>query len=55
MLINTLKKWAKSLTSERLQQANIEHYVISKNPQSVADVEHWAQEYTRKQTQGWAI
>lgn len=33
----------------------VDRYVASKNPQTVADVEHWEKEYTRKQGQGWTL
>jgi 5S rRNA maturation endonuclease (ribonuclease M5) len=33
----------------------VDRYVASKNPQTVADVEHWEKEYSRKQTQGWPL
>lgn len=33
----------------------VDRYVASKNPQTVADVEHWEKEYTRKHTQGWSL
>jgi len=29
-------------------QNDIEYYIISKNPQTPADVEHWMQEWTNK-------
>lgn len=29
-------------------QSELEQYIISKNPQSVCDVEHWTQEFDRK-------
>ena len=35
--------------------SEIDRYVASKNPQSIADVEHWEKEYARKQNQGWAL
>lgn len=33
----------------------VDRYIASKNPLTVADVEHWEKEYTRKQNQGWAL
>lgn len=33
----------------------VDRYISSKNPQTVADVEHWEKEYSRKQNQGWVL
>jgi hypothetical protein len=33
----------------------VDRYVASKNPQTVADVEHWEKEYSRKQSKGWSL
>ena len=33
----------------------VDKYVASKNPQTVADVEYWEKEYSRKQNQGWTL
>jgi len=34
----------------------VDRYIANKNPQTVADVEHWEKEYARKkQTRDWAI
>jgi len=35
--------------------SEVDRYVTSKNPQTVAEVEHWEKEYSRKQTQGWSL
>jgi hypothetical protein len=40
---------------QKQQNSVVEKYIVSKNPQTVADVEYWAKEYTRKQNQGWSI
>jgi 5S rRNA maturation endonuclease (ribonuclease M5) len=33
----------------------IDRYVASKNPQNIAEVEHWEKEYMRKQNRGWSL
>lgn len=33
----------------------IDRYVTSKNPKTVADVEHWEKQYSHKQLKGWAL
>jgi TusA-related sulfurtransferase len=40
---NLLKKLSKLFE----QKSQIELYIISKNPQSTADVEHWARKYSQ--------
>jgi len=37
------------------QSTEVDRYVASKNPQTIADVEHWEKEYSRKQNRGWAL
>lgn len=34
---------------------NLEQYILSKNPQSVYDVEHLTTQYERKVSKGWII
>jgi len=41
---NLLKKLSKLFE----QKSQIELYIISKNPQSAAEVDHWSREYTQK-------
>lgn len=41
---NLLKKLSKLFE----QKSNLELYIISKNPQSTADVEHWARKYSQR-------
>jgi hypothetical protein len=43
----------KSITT---RQNDLDRYITSKNPSSPAEVDHWAKEYTRKNSaQGWLI
>lgn len=48
-------KFLKSLFDTAQTSSVIEKYIASKNPLTVADVEHWEKEYTRKQNQGWSL
>jgi hypothetical protein len=41
---NLLKKLSKLFE----QKSPLENYIISKNPQSTADVEHWARRYSER-------
>ncbi len=44
-MLNTIKKlFAKLFT----QKNSLEEYILSKYPQSAADVEHWARTYSHK-------
>jgi hypothetical protein len=53
-MLNFLKSRLAEI-SRKQQNSLVEKYIVSKNPQTVADVEHWAKEYTRKQNQGWSL
>jgi hypothetical protein len=33
----------------------VDRYISSKKPQTVADVEHWEREYSRNQSKGWSL
>jgi len=33
----------------------IDRYINSKNPQTVAEVEHWEKQFSRKQKEGWPL
>jgi hypothetical protein len=49
-------EWIKSLFTEQSYQDSIERYVVSKNPTSAAEVEHWIREYAqRTHNGGWAL
>jgi hypothetical protein len=49
-MLNTIKEFFKDITRfERCKnaQTEIDRYISSKYPQTVADVEYWTQEYNR--------
>ena len=49
-MLNTIKQLIAKLFEK---QNDIEMFILSKNPQSPADVEHWARVYAQKNG-GWA-
>lgn len=52
-LMTHLVKPATQFTSS--YGTEVDRYVASKHPQTVADVEHWEKEYSRKQQSGWTL
>lgn len=53
-MLNFLKAYFNAAIQKQ-QISIIERYIESKNPQTVADIEYWAKEYTRNQNQGWSL
>ena len=49
-----LLKWIKSLFKETTYWDCIESFVASKNPQTIAEVEHWVRVYDQRQ-RNWAL
>jgi hypothetical protein len=43
-----MKKLLKKLSKLFEQKSQIEQYILSKNPQSAAEVDHWTREYNQK-------
>lgn len=33
--------------------SELEQYIVSKGPQSVAEIDHWTKQYDREQQRGW--
>ena len=50
-----LFKWAKSIIAPTNYQTEIEKFIVSKNPKSVADIDHWAREYTYSTIKGGTV
>lgn len=53
-MLNFLKAYFNAAIQKQ-QSSIIERYISSKNPQTVADIEHWEKQYARKQQQGWVL
>lgn len=43
-----MKKLLKKLSKFFEQKSEIELYILSKNPKSAAEVEHWSREYSQR-------
>jgi hypothetical protein len=43
-----MKKLLKKLSKLFEQKSEIEMYILSKNPKSTAEVEHWARKYSQR-------
>jgi hypothetical protein len=42
----SLFNWAKSIFATENYQTEIERFIVSKNPKSIAEIDYWAREYT---------
>lgn len=47
-MLNKIKDFFKNIFSEITYQESLESYIISKNPQTVYDVDHWTKQYDRR-------
>lgn len=52
-MLNTIKSWAKSLAESysrpQTYGSQLEHYIVSNNPQSEGDVDRLAREFHQRQ------
>ena len=48
MFKTVAKLLSKAFTPKLAYQSDLEKFIVSKNPQSVAEVEHWTRLYDRK-------
>jgi hypothetical protein len=53
-MLNFLKAYFDAAIQKQ-QSSIIEQYIASKNPLTVADVEHWEKQFSRTQNQGWVL
>ena len=53
-MLTIIKNLFQKLTSAVKQPSSLEAFIISKNPQDVADVEYWAKVYSHKNG-GWIV
>ena len=53
-MLTIIKNLFQKLTSATKQPSSLEAFIISKNPQDIADVEHWAKIYSHKNG-GWIV
>ena len=47
-LINAIKRWL----SQSTYYSELDRYIVSKHPQSAAEVEHWEREFNNQLSQG---
>ena len=53
-MFTLLKRLTESLTKTKKYQDDVEQYVASKNPKTIAEVEHWINQYTQSK-KGWSL
>ena len=53
-MLTIIKNLLQKLTSAAKQPSPLESFIISKNPQDIADVEPWAKIYSHKNG-GWIV
>jgi hypothetical protein len=46
-MFNAIQEFFKDITRCKVSQSEIDSYISSKFPQSVADIEYWTREYNR--------
>ena len=50
-----LLKWIKSLFGASSYQDDLDSFITSKHPSTTAEVEHWIQQYSKRNHSGWAL
>ena len=48
-MLSNIIKTVKNVFTPRTEQQNLDAYIASQHPTSVADVEYWIEQYDRKQ------